>query len=145
MRRPRILHVLFALLAVGFAHFALVHWYREVVMRDGVPERTLRQFDALDPASIHTLALGDSHVKRGIQPRALEGSFNFALPGERYPEMFYRLQSLLAAGLPVDTVVLQAEPHLVAERPEPHGAFAHYYAGFVDYPKLGWERGEPLP
>jgi len=145
MRRSRILPILFLLVVFGLVHFALSHWYREVVMRDGVPERTLRQFDAVDPASIHTLALGDSHVKRGIQPRALEGSFNFALPGERYPEMLYRLQSLLAAGLSVDTVVLQAEPHLVAERPDPHRAFAHYYAGFVDYPKLGWERGEPLP
>ena len=127
MRRSRILPILFLLVVFGLVHFALSHWYREVVMRDGVPERTLRQFDAVDPASIHTLALGDSHVKRGIQPRALEGSFNFALPGERYPEMLYRLQSLLAAGLSVDTVVLQAEPHLVAERPDPHRAFAHYY------------------
>ena len=88
----------------------LVHWYREVVMNDGIAERTLRQFREIE-TPVNTLALGDSHVKWGIQPKILAGSFNFAMPGERYVETFYRLQLSDELALTPD-VQLLLEPAL---------------------------------
>ena len=144
MSRTRIVQIIVACLVVGAVHVVLVHWYREVVMNDGIAERTLRQFREIE-TPVNTLALGDSHVKWGIQPKILAGSFNFAMPGERYVETFYRLRSLLEQGLPVQTVVLGADPHVLAERPNRPIALAQYYSWFVDYPAQGWRRGELLP
>lgn len=138
--------VLFSLLGLGVLfgaiHFALTDWYLGRAMGGGVAERTLEQFDAAGP-EIDVLALGGSHVKWGVRPEFIPGAFNFAMPGERYIYTYYRLRSLLEAGLDVRAVIISADPHALLEHTRDPG-FQHYYAWFVDFPALGWAEGEPL-
>lgn len=120
-----------ACLIVACVHLALSAYYRDVVMGNGIAERTQRQYDAMD-APVRLLALGDSHMKWGFRAAQIDGAFNFALPGESLVQSYYRLESLLEAGAAEDlrAVVLQADPHTLSRRPDDQ--FLHYYARFVD-------------
>ncbi len=122
-------HNLIACLAVAVVHFGLDAFYRDVVNANGIAERTDRQFAAMRD-EVDVLALGDSHVKWGIDA-SLPGAFNYALPGESHVQSYYRLRSLLdERGDAIRAVVLSADPHTLARHPDDQ--FRHYYAGFVD-------------
>ncbi|MBW2266950.1 MAG: hypothetical protein JRH16_00140 [Deltaproteobacteria bacterium] len=138
----RHLHILITCVVVAAVHVALVHWYRHGVMGYGIAERTLQQFESLRE-QVDIVALGDSHVKWGIEAEAIPGAFNFALPGESYVQSYYRLRSLLDdEGQVLRAVVLPADPHSLARHSDHQ--FRHYYAAFVDPFELGRVDGEML-
>ena len=137
-------HLMLIFLVVAALHFSLVAWYQNVVMANGVAERTLRQFDAKRDR-VRVVALGDSHVKWGIAADVIPGGFNFALPGETYALSFYRLQSLLdEEGLALRFIILAADPHSLEPKRGPDQPFLHYYAGFADLYAIGRAEGTPL-
>lgn len=142
MARSTLLSVLALGVLFGAIHLALTDWYLGRAMAGGVPERTLEQFAAAGP-EIDVLAVGGSHVKWGVRPEYIPRAFNFGMPGERYSFTYYRLRSLLEAGLEPRAVIISADPHALIP-PTRESGLMHYYARFVDFPALGWEEGEPF-
>lgn len=96
-----------------------------------VPEDALYKHVALFDATTSTqLALGDSHVARGFNPSGTV--INLAYPSENIEKMTWKMGQYLDAQPALDTVLLQADPHL----------FSAYRtnAGLGDYPRIFSDR-----
>lgn len=133
-----LLGLLFVLNAV------LTDWYRHTVMKDGIADRTDRDFKE-NFVGVDTLVLGDSHSKWGAHSATIGNAFNLALPGQNYAESYYLLRSYMEGGLiDVRYVVLQADLHSLSSTQLEHWSFLHYYASHVDYLEIGWQRGKPF-
>jgi len=127
---------------------SLADWYRETVMRNGISEKTTRQFEELpsdDRERIDTLILGDSHPKRGLYPSVLGDAFNVSIPGENYTETYYVLKShILDESLDLRIAILPVDLHSLSSWNLDGFAHVHHYAPFVDYLEVGWHRSQLL-
>jgi len=93
---------------------------------------------------ITTLAVGDSHMATGFDPRLFEGSFNFALYGETYAYNYYKLKRVLENNPRIRTVLLPLDLHSFSSWRADRELRDFYWIRYVDYLELGWIRREPL-
>ena len=128
--------------------FLIINWalgriyiYKEMgSSRTGLVER---QFDQRR-AQVKVLALGDSHMATGFDPRLVPRSFNFALFGENYIYNYYRLKYILARHPRIRTILLPADLHSFSSWRAERSPRDFYWVKYVDYLELGRLSGEPL-
>jgi hypothetical protein len=88
----------------------LCRYFDRVALRDSLLRRADRQFAAVD--SLEVLVLGDSHPQKAVDPRHLEGAFNFATSGESYLQTYWKASELLRGNpLGVEVVLLPVDMH----------------------------------
>jgi hypothetical protein len=145
MRWRRQLAVAAALLVLGGAiHLALVDFYLEDVVAEGIAARTQAQYDQVRER-VKTLILGNSHAKWGIAASELDDAFNLALGGQTAPETYYVLRSELEdPAVDPRTVILSVDALTFSDWRGRALPFRYWYAHRVDYLAIGWQRGEPL-
>ncbi len=134
--------VLFGLI-FGLLNWSLSRMYvqREMArIRAGLTERQFSQCRG----QVTTLAVGDSHMAAGFDPRSFDGSFNFALPGETYVYNYYKLKHVLEDNPRIRTVLLPLDFHSFSSWRADRELRDFYWVRYVDYLELGWIRREPL-
>lgn len=75
------------------------------------------RIEKAEPLPLHrrTLALGDSRVESGIDPRVLKGSDNAALSAEPYMLSYYKLRHITARHR-IDTLIVGFAPHNLSDK-----------------------------
>lgn len=134
--------VLFGLI-FGLFNWSLGRIYvqREMArIRAGLTERQFSQCRG----QVTTLAVGDSHMAAGFDPRSFDGSFNFALPGETYVYNYYKLKHVLENNPRIRTVLLPLDFHSFSSWRADRELRDFYWVRYVNYLELGWIRREPL-
>jgi hypothetical protein len=138
-----------ALRAVLFALiFGLLNWglgrtyiHNEMARtRAGLIEKEFSQCRG----QIETLAMGDSHMVTGFDPRFFSGSFNFAEYGETYVFNYYKLKHILEKNPRIRTVLLPLDFHSFSSWRADKSLLDFYWVRYVNYLELGWLSWEPL-
>ncbi len=138
-----------ALKALLFALiFGLLNWglgrvyvHKEVSRtRAGLTEREFSR----SRGQITTLAVGDSHMATGFDPRSFDASFNFALHGETYIYNYYKLKHILENNPRIRTVLLPFDLHSFSAWRADRELRDFYWVRYVDYLELGRISGRPL-
>jgi hypothetical protein len=93
---------------------------------------------------ITTLAVGDSHMATGFDPRFFRGSFNFALNGETYIYNYYKLKHVLERSPGIRTVLLPLDLHSFSAWRADRELRDFYWVRYVNYLELAWISHEPL-
>jgi hypothetical protein len=106
--------------------------------------RTEREFGRCRE-QVDTLAVGDSHMASGFDPRFFSGSFNFALHGETYVYNYYKLKRVLKNNPQIRVVLLPLDFHSFSSWRADRALRDYYWVRYVNYPELGWLSREPLP
>jgi len=134
MTRRAIAAILFIAAAV-LTHLVLRASFYHAIQPQSWTFTTERQFhDRAAPVDL--LILGDSHAKSGVDPRLLDGAFNFATLGGLYIHNYYLLRHLIedeglkprAVLLPMDTHSLAWQRGRIEER--------YYWARHFNYAEL---------
>ncbi len=74
--------------------------------------------ESLDEPVLDVAFFGDSIAEYGVDPSMIPRSFDFALFGEQVPTTYIKLQHLYEVdGIDIRTVVIELDPHTVAETP----------------------------
>ena len=60
---------------------------------------------------IKVLAMGDSHVATGFDPRVFKNAFNFSLYGENYIYNYYKLKYILQRNPQIRVIILPIDLH----------------------------------
>lgn len=129
------------LLLLLLVNFGARHVFLSM-MAEAQLSRTQKQFEAAD-RQIAYLVMGDSHPKRGVNPRILGSAFNFASAGETHIQTYYKLRHVLErSGKQVETVLLSCDLHTFAgcRSHMPHNWY--YWARYVDPLEVGLRRGK---
>jgi hypothetical protein len=108
--------------------------------RAGLTERDFSQCRG----QITTLAVGDSHMATGFDPRSFDGAFNFALHGETYIYNYYKLKHILEDNPRIRTVLLPFDLHSLSAWRADRELRDFYWVRYVDYLELGRISGRPL-
>lgn len=134
--------VLFALI-FGLLNWGLgrVYVHKEMArIRAGLSERQFSQYRG----QVTTLAVGDSHMATGFDPRSFDGSFNFALHGETYIYNYYKLKRVLEDNPRIRTVLLPLDLHSFSAWRADRELRDFYWVRYVDYLELGRISRRPL-
>ncbi len=133
-------------LICGGVHAGVSHWYAAAATPGSWARVTEQQYQqrygqAEPRPVIDLLIMGDSHAKCGIDPRLLDGAFNFATLGALYLHTYSRLKHLLEdEQQAVTRLLIPMDSHSLAwQRKRLHEA--DYWAQYFDYPKLAWRSG----
>jgi len=140
--RRKLKGILFVLI-LGLLNWGLGRIYvgREMALsRIGQIER---QFDQCR-GQITTLAVGDSHMATGFDPRVLSGAFNFALHGETYIYNYFKLKHILDSNPQVRVVLLPLDLHSFSSWRADKELPDFYWVRYANYLELGWLSHEPL-
>jgi hypothetical protein len=106
--------------------------YLTIVTPKNVFEITERQL-AEQASGVHVLFMGDSHVKDGMDPRVIAGSFNSASPGENYLQTYWKLRHFLERDdLEVRAVVLPLDLHSFSSTRRDQEAYYWYWSRYDD-------------
>jgi len=106
--------------------------YLAIVTPQNVFEITERQLAEQAP-DVQVLFMGDSHVKDGLDPRIIAGSFNAASPGENYLQTYWKLRHLLQRGeLDIKVVALPLDLHSFSSTRTDQEAYYWYWSRYDD-------------
>jgi hypothetical protein len=108
--------------------------------RPGLIERQFSQCRG----QITTLAIGDSHMATGFDPRFFSGSFNFALHGETYVYNYFKLKHILENNPQIRIVLLPLDFHSFSSWRADKSLRDFYWVRYANYLELGWLSREPL-
>jgi hypothetical protein len=93
---------------------------------------------------VETLAMGDSHMASGFDPRFFSGSFNLALHGETYVYNYYKLKRILEDNPRIRVVLLPLDFHSFSAWRADRALRDYYWVRYVNYLELGWLSREPF-
>lgn len=130
-------------LIFGLLNWGLARLYvqREMaISRAGIIER---QFDQCR-GQVTTLAIGDSHMATGFDPRVWSGAFNFALHGETYVYNYFKLKRILDRNPGIRTVLLPLDLHSFSDWRADRELRDFYWVRYVNYLELGWRSRKPF-
>ena len=113
MKRERLIKTfkvaLFLLLFIALNH-AVGRWFLEKRLAASRTGFIDREFHTVEK-EIEILAMGDSHVATGFDPRVFQHAFNFSLYGENYIYNYYKLKYILQSNPPIKVVILPVDLH----------------------------------
>ena len=128
--------------------FALLNWgldriYVHREMQDSRTGFIERQFSQCR-GQIEILAIGDSHMATGFDPRFFSRAFNFALHGENYIYNYYKLKVILKRNPRIRTILLPLDLHSFSSWRADQSLADFYWVRYANYLELGWFSREPL-
>jgi hypothetical protein len=94
--------------------------------------------------NIEIVAIGDSHVATGFDPRVFAKAFNFALYGESYIYNYYKLKYVLGRNPQVKIVILPIDLHSFSTWRADRFPHDFYWVKYVDYWEVGRHKKELL-
>jgi hypothetical protein len=108
--------------------------------RTGTIDRQFHQHEK----NIRMLALGDSHVATGFDPRVFKNknAFNFSLYGENYIYNYYKLKYILERNLQVKIIILPIDLHSFSSWRADRFLHDFYWVKYVNYWEVGRYKGE---
>ena len=119
--------------AINAAYMPLVLEKKQVYLS----EMQYKDYAAKNENTIKYAFIGDSHAVTAVNPRYVNGSFNFALYAENYIKSYYRLRKVIEKdGVKIDTLVLEIDPHTFSSVfVDRYNLFGDmwYYSDFVSY------------
>lgn len=101
------------------------------------------QFHGVE-GKVEVLAMGDSHMATGFDPRVFKNAFNFALYGENYIFNYYKLKYILHRDARIKVIVLPIDLHSFSCWRAVRFLHDFYWVKYVDYLELGWHKKELL-
>ncbi len=143
MRKKLLLALLF--LAIAFAINSLIsYYYTEIIMSNSVLNRVEKRFKYYRK-DIQYLVLGNSHTQFGVNPYTLGNAFNFSSGQENFINNYYKLKYILEEKeKTLDTVIINLDLNSFFRPKTKQFANAYYWVKYLDYLKLGKERGQFL-
>ena len=146
MRRKRVIKIvkvaLFLLLFFVLNH-AVGRWYLEKRLAGSRTGFIDREFHEVEK-EIEVLAVGDSHVATGFDPRVFQRAFNFSLYGENYIYNYYKLKYILRRNPQIKAVILPVDIHSFSSWRADRFLHDFYWVKYVDYLQVGHAKGEVL-
>jgi hypothetical protein len=139
----RLLRTVLFLLIFGLLNWGLGRIYVHKQMERLRAVQIERQFDQ-HQRTVETLAVGDSHMATGFDPRFFKDSFNFALHGETYVYNYYKLRHILDRNPRIRTVLLPLDFHSFSSWRADRSLRDFYWIRYANYLELGWLSREPL-
>lgn len=101
---------------------------------------TLRERDAqfqMAKQDIPILMLGDSATTADLNPRFIDGSFNYGIPGATYAQTYYQFKRLVEVeGLRPDIVILPFSEHSFSSYRAARIQDKWYWDDYIDYEEL---------
>jgi hypothetical protein len=146
MRRERvtkILKVALFLLLFFVLNHALGRWFLEKRLAGSRTGFIDREFQKVEK-KIEVLALGDSHVATGFDPRVFHQAFNFSLYGENYIYNYYKLKYILRRNPQIKAIILPVDIHSFSSWRADRFLHDFYWVKYVDYLQVGYYKGELL-
>jgi len=146
MKRERVVKILkvafFLLLFIVLNH-ALGRWFLEKRLAASRTGFIDREFHTVEK-EIEILAMGDSHVATGFDPRVFQHAFNFSLYGENYIYNYYKLKYILRRNPQIKVVILPVDIHSFSSWRADRFPHDFYWVKYVDYLQVGYYKGELL-
>ncbi|MFC2155581.1 hypothetical protein ACFLRB_03700 [Acidobacteriota bacterium] len=146
MKRERLIKTfkvaLFLLLFIALNH-AVGRWFLEKRLAGSRTGFIDREFHKVEK-KIEILAMGDSHVATGIDPRVFQHAFNFSLYGENYIYNYYKLKYILKRNPQIKTIILPVDIHSFSSWRADRFLHDFYWIKYVDYLQVGYDKGEVL-
>lgn len=142
-RSRRTLRGVLFVLIFGLLNWGLGRLYvrREMARSSlGSMERDFEQ----DRGQITTLAVGDSHMATGFDPRVSNGAFNFALYGESYVYNYFKLKHILARNPQIRTILLPLDLHSFSNWRADRELRDFYWVRYANYLDLAWRSRRPF-
>ena len=104
-----------------------------------------RQFHEQEK-NIDILAMGDSHMATGFDPRVFKDkkAFNFALYGENYIYNYYKLKYILERNPHIRTILLPIDLHSFSSWRADRFLHHFYWVKYINYWEIGRYKGELL-
>jgi len=93
---------------------------------------------------IKVLAMGDSHVATGFDPRVFKNAFNFSLYGENYIYNYYKLKYILQRNPQIRVIILPIDLHSFSSWRADRFLFDFYWVKYLNYWEVGWYKKEIL-
>lgn len=102
-----------------------------------------REFHRVEK-DIEIVAVGDSHVATGFDPRVFAKAFNFSLYGENYIYNYYKLKYVLERNPGVKIIILPIDLHSFSTWRADRFLHDFYWVKYVDYWELGRQKKDVL-
>jgi len=128
----------------GGVSFLLSQLYARIVMADSFLVRRDRQYRELE-RQLDFLFVGDSHVRRGVDPAVIPRSFNFGSASESAIQSYYKLRTILAGPGPARgcrVVAMPLDLHTFSSYRTNVIRHEFYWKRYVDFLELGRRKGE---
>ncbi len=126
--------------------FCYSYLFSTHILRGSLVFREDAQFQAY-PDTMKHLLLGTSHVKNSLNPGIIGNSFNYAHGAENTIQTYHKLKYILNRSDRTDqieTVVLPLDLATFLSTREDIFSPTAYWVKYIDFIKLGWEKGKPL-
>ena len=142
-RSRRIQRSALFVLIFGLLNWGLGRLYVRREIANGRLGSIERQFDQVR-RQITVLAIGDSHMATGFDPRVWSGAFNFALYGENYVYNYFKLRHILDRNPQVKTVLLPLDLHSFSAWRADKELLDSYWVRYANYLEIGWKSRKPF-
>lgn len=100
-----------------------------------------REFHKVEK-KIEILAMGDSHVATGFDPRVFKNAFNFSLYGENYIYNYYKLKYILHRNPQIKVIILPIDLHSFSSWRADRFLHDFYWVKYVNYLEVGYYKRE---
>lgn len=95
-------------------------------------------------SQVEVLAMGDSHVATGFDPREFKRAFNFSLYGENYIYNYYKLKYVLRRNPRLKVILLPIDLHSFSSWRADRFLHDFYWVKYVNYLQVGWHKKDLL-
>lgn len=107
--------------------------YYYIVIKNTNLYKNQKQFEELYNDDLNIIFFGDSFPALAVNPEYIQNSFNYAVPGERYDQTFYKVKSVLSRKSQVKTIVLPYDTHAFSRIDSDNNRYHYiwYWSNFI--------------
>jgi hypothetical protein len=141
--RKYLFEALLFLLIFSLINYGFIYIFKKERLKNSRTGTIDHQFHEVEK-KINVLAMGDSHVATGFDPRVFKNAFNFSLYGENYIYNYYKLKYILQRNPQVRVVILPIDLHSFSSWRADRFLFDFYWVKYLNYWEVGWYKKEVL-